>query len=230
MDARFISRDESARWRARQYCVRGHEQNDDHRPTTFWADPQRRDTVGVGSICSSGGLRSRSEGLEAKRQENGAPAIGKEAEVPYTNEAARKQVEEKTAQELICRERHRPLSVAVRAVSPAECDVPIRKGNQAMVRNGHSMGIAAEIAENMFRAAEGPFAVDDPLMAEHLTDKGVERLRVRKMLKPAVEAELAFFESVLQSCPEFASKDEPEHFLGKKVAMARMDPALVIER
>ncbi|MGA2260114.1 MAG: hypothetical protein ABSH28_01625 [Acidobacteriota bacterium] len=45
----------------------------------------------------------------------------------------------------------------------------------------------------------------DPLVAEQLTDKGVERLRVREMLKPAVEAELAFCESVLQSCPEFAS-------------------------
>lgn len=188
------------------------------------------DVLGGAPVWGSGSLRGRCEHLETKWQKSGSPPIGKKAEVSDADETLWQQVQQETTQELICRERHRPLSVAVGAVSPAEGDVAIRKGNQAMVGNGHSMGIAAEIAENIFRAAEGPFAVDDPLMAEQLTNKGVECLRVRKMLKPAVEAELAFCESVLQSCPEFAAKDEPEHFLGKKEAMARMDPSLVIER
>ena len=98
-----------------------------------------------------------------------------------------------------------------------------------MVGNGHSMGVAAEVAENILRAAEGRFAVDNPPMAEQLTDKRVERFRVREMLKPALEAELTFCESVLQSCPELASEDASEDFFRKKETMARTDPALVIE-
>ena len=75
-------------------------------------------------------------------------------------------MEQKAAQELICRQRHFAFTVAMRAVSPAECNISILKRNQAMVGNGHSMGVAAEIAENIFRAAEGPFAVDDPVVTE----------------------------------------------------------------
>jgi hypothetical protein len=99
-----------------------------------------------------------------------------------------------------------------------------------MVGNGDPMGIAAQIAENMFRAAKGWLAVYDPFVTEQLTDEGVESLRVRQILEFAVKAELALFESVLESLPDFASKYEPECFLGKKEAVTQMDPALVIGR
>lgn len=229
MDACFISRNESARRRARQYCVPGHEHNEDHRPTTFWADPHRRDRVGIGSICNSGGLRNRSEALKAKRQESGAPAIGNEAVVSDANKAARKQVEEKTAQELIHRKRHSALLVAVRRISPTESDVAICQGNQAMVGDGHSMGIAAEVFENMFRAAKGPFAVDDPIVAIELPDQGAESLRVGKVLELAMKANLALCECTLQRCGKLAPKDAAQHFDRKKEGIARTDPILVIE-
>jgi hypothetical protein len=187
------------------------------------------DMFGGASAWDSGGLGIRSEQLKTKRQNSSAPPIGKKAEASDADETLGKQVKQETTQELICRERHRAVYVAVRAVSPAECDVTIDKGNQAVVGNGHSMGVSAEIAENRFRATERPFAVGDPLVTEQLTDKGAERLGVRKMLKLAVEANLALCESVLQSCSEFSSKDEPEHFFGKKEVVARADPALVIE-
>ena len=92
------------------------------------------------------------------------------------------------------------------------------------------MGVAAKVAENMFRTAERGFAVYNPFVTEQLPDKGVEGLRVRQILKLAVEAELALCESVLESFPDFASEYEPECFIRKKEAVTRMDPALVIER
>ena len=91
-------------------------------------------------------------------------------------------MKEEATQELICRECHLAFNVAMRPVSPAECNLSIGKGNQAVVGNGHSMGIAADIPKNIFRAAERSFAVNDPVVPEQLTDKGVKRLRVRKML------------------------------------------------
>ncbi len=174
-------------------------------------------------------LRGRSEHLETKGQKSGAPPMGKKTKVSDAHKPLGQQVQQKTTQELIGRERHRPFPVAVSAVSPAEGDVAIGKGNQAMIGNGHSMGIAAQVAEHIFRAAKRPFAVHHPLMAEQLTDKGVERLRVRKVLKAAVEAERAFCESVLQGRPELASEDAPEDFFRKKETMVWTDPARVIE-
>lgn len=98
-----------------------------------------------------------------------------------------------------------------------------------MVGNGDPMGVAAQIAKNMFRATEGWPAVYHPFVTEQLTDKGAEDLWVRQILELAVEAELALCESVLESFPDFASKYEPECFFGKKEAVTRADPALVIE-
>ncbi len=119
--------------------------------------------------------------------------------------------------EFICLECHGLFSVAMRPVSPAKCDLPVRKGNQAAIGNGYSMCVAAKIAENIFRAAEGPFAVDDPVVTEQLTDKGVKRLRVRKMLQFAMEAEFALGESILESLREsLARNTSPSTFCGRK--------------
>jgi hypothetical protein len=49
-------------------------------------------------------------------------------------------------------------------------------------------------------------------------------------LELPVKAELALFESVLERFRYFASKHEPENLLGKKEAVMRTNPALVIER
>lgn len=185
--------------------------------------------LGSARIFSIRSRRSRTEQAETHRQESASPPIGEKAEASDANETLGKQVEQETTQELICREGHGAIYVAVRAVSPEEGDVAIVKGNQAVVGNGHPMCIAAEVAHYIFRPAEGPLAVDDPFVTEQLTHKGVEHLSVRERPKLSVEADLASCESVLQSFFEFAPKDEPQHLFRKQEAVARMDPALVIE-
>ena len=59
----------------------------------------------------------------------------------------------------------------------------------------------------------------------------MKRLRVRKMLQLAVEADFAFGESVLQSFPEFGSKYSLQHLFREKEAIAwiHAHPALMIE-
>jgi selenophosphate synthase len=49
--------------------------------------------------------------------------VGEEPEVADAYEAARQQVQEETAQELVDRQSQEPLLVGVRGVSPAEGDV-----------------------------------------------------------------------------------------------------------
>ena len=62
---------------------------------------------------------------EAERQECGSLPVGEEAEVADAHEAARQQMEQKTAQELFDGQSHEPLLVAVSGVSPAKGDVVI---------------------------------------------------------------------------------------------------------
>ena len=101
-----------------------------------------------------------------------------------------------------------------------------------MVGNGHSMGVAAEIAEHIFRAAEGPFAVNDPIVVVEVANKGTKRLWIRKRLQLAVKADFPLSKSLLEGIYNLSSKNLPEYPLGQKepVARIRRHPALMIKR
>ena len=102
--------------------------------------------------------------------------IGEESEVADAHETFREQVKQKAAQELLCGQCHIALHVSMRTVSPAEGNLSILERDQAMVGNGHSMCVAAEIFENMFRAAEWALAVDDPIFTVEVVNEGIKRL------------------------------------------------------
>ena len=72
--------------------------DDQHWPTTLGTRPKIVRTGGGGLLL---GLRCRAEQVKTKRQENGTPAMGQEAEVSDAHEAFGKQVQQESAQELI---------------------------------------------------------------------------------------------------------------------------------
>ena len=106
------------------------------------------------------------EQVKAKRQERGAPPVGEEAEVPNAHETFRKQVQQEPAQEFIERYGHELLFVVMSGIPPAEGDFPFSKPDQAMVGDGHTMSVAAQILEHVFRATEGRFRVNHPVFSE----------------------------------------------------------------
>ena len=59
--------------------------------------------------------------------------VGEEAEVADTDEAAREQVQQEAAQELIDGQLHDALAVAVRRVSPAEGHLPVTEYEESAV-------------------------------------------------------------------------------------------------
>jgi len=167
--------------------------------------------------------------LETTRQESCPPPIGQEPEVADANEAGRQQVEQEAAQELLDGERQEALLIAARGVSPAEGDLVVGQGDEAMVGDGDAVRVAAQVMENMLRTSERFFAVDDPVLAEELPEEARERLRLGEEPKVAVEAELAIGEGALESCDELASEDAAEHLDRKKEGITWADPARVIE-
>ncbi len=97
--------------------------------------------------------------------------MGDKAEVPDAQEAWGQEVDQKAAQELLDRKGHQALLVAVSRVSPAKGDLVVGQGGEAVIGDGHPMGVAAEIVENMLRTTEERFAVDDPIVVEQLPEK-----------------------------------------------------------
>ena len=75
------------------------------------------------------------------------------------HEAWGKHMEQEAAQELLHRQGHQALLVAVGGVSPAEGNLVVLQADQTVIGDGHPVGVAAEIAENMQRATKGWFAV-----------------------------------------------------------------------
>ena len=146
--------------------------------------------------------------------------VGEEAEVADAHEAARQQVEQEAAQELFDRQSHEPFSVAVSGVSPAEGDVAFAESDQPVVGDGDAVSVCAEIAQRVFWPTEGPFGVEDPVMAEQKSQPGGEGARFSKRQEVAVELELACMKGGLESGDKLAAEDTAEHLDGKEEGVA----------
>ena len=103
--------------------------------------------------------------------------MSEEAAVADAHETWWKYVEQKTSQELVHGQGHEALLVAVGGVSPAEGDLVTGEGNETMVGDGHSMGVSAQVVEDILGAPERRFAVDDPVPAEEWAEEGRESFR-----------------------------------------------------
>jgi len=70
------------------------------------------------------------------------------------------------------------LFVVVSGVAPAESDFAIRKGKQAMVGDGHAMGVAAQILEYVLWASKRPFGINHPVFSEQRPQPGSKDFRL----------------------------------------------------
>src|SRR5260370_40595051 len=60
--------------------------------------------------------------------------------------------------------------------SPAKSDLSFGERDQAMIRDGYAMGVAAPILEHILRTTEGRFSVDPPVLSEQRPRPGGESL------------------------------------------------------
>ena len=52
-----------------------------------------------------------------------------------------------------------------------------------MVRDGNAMGVARQVVENVFSAAEGWLGIDDPVLVEELSEKLAKAMWLSKTLE-----------------------------------------------
>ena len=75
-------------------------------------------------------------------------------------------MQQEAAQEFIVRQAGELLLVVVSRIAPAESDLAIGKGDEAMVGDGHAMGVAAQILQDIFGTTEGTFQVHHPVLSK----------------------------------------------------------------
>ena len=151
-----------------------------------------------------------------ERQECGAPAIGEEAERADADKAAGQDVEQEAAQELLRSERHHSLLVTVGIILPTESNLVMVESHEAVVGDGHAMGVAGEIAEHRMGTAEGGLGVDDPVLTEQGAQEGAEGLFVFERLERSGEGELVLLEAMFQTGNELAAEDATESVDGEE--------------
>ena len=153
--------------------------DDQHGTGTLRASPMR---LGRSLLCRRIAVRCRSwNQLAVERDERRAMAIRQEAVMRDTHESWRKNMRQKTPQELMRTDRHLTLLVPVRVVFPTEGDVfPIER-QEAMVADGNAMGIARQIVQHVLGSAEWRFEIDNPVMPVKGSEKTSELFWIGQM-------------------------------------------------
>ena len=101
----------------------------------------------------------------ALRKQSRSTAVGQESE-KAADEAAGQNVEKEASQELLRGKRHRSLLAAVGIILPAESDLIIVERHEAVIGDGHAMGVAGEVTDDLLRSAERWFGIDHPVLAK----------------------------------------------------------------
>ena len=79
--------------------------------------------------------------------------------------------------------------MVVRRIAPAESDLAIAEGDQAVVGDSYAMGVTAEIVHDIFRATEGAFQIDHPILSMKGSQPSGEDLGLCQKLQVSVEVE-----------------------------------------
>jgi len=158
--------------------------------------------------------RSHAQKLTAMLQLLLAVSIAEEPVVANTVEPTGQNVEQKSPDELVRREGHGFLLIVVAVVSPFKFYLAIFDVDDPMVRNGHPVGVAADIVHHLLRPGERWLGVDDPFHVSRQIEMTVESLRILERLKRSEEPQLAGVEGLLQILQEQSAEQPREHLYG----------------
>jgi hypothetical protein len=137
---------------------------------TLWTPPPRPagDSAFEVAAIDQTGQQSGAPGgqqLAAKFHLAGTMAVGQKAVIADALKTRGQSVLQEAADELVGGHGHHPIFCAITIILPAEGDLAVFHSQQALVGNGHAMGIAGEVLDDVLRSAEGSLGVDDPFTA-----------------------------------------------------------------
>jgi hypothetical protein len=95
-------------------------------------------------------------------------SVGEKAEVTDTHEAVGEHVEEKAADKLLGVKGHRLFLITIFAVPVAKSDLAVFDGEDAVIRQSDSVGVAAEIIKDRLWGAERFFGINHPVLFTQL--------------------------------------------------------------
>jgi hypothetical protein len=118
--------------------------------------------------------------LPAERQIAGAASMRQKPKEADPDKAPRQDVQQEPPQEFIGADRHGARLAAVPVILPAKGHGVVRDIEEAMIRDGDAVGVAGQIVQHMFGAAEGRFGVDDPVVPKESSQERPKCARIQQ--------------------------------------------------
>ena len=113
-------------------------------------------------------------------------------------------------------------------VAPAEADLTVLDGEEAVVGDGDAVGVLAEVVEDLVGPGEGALGVDDPLGLAEGLEVASEGVGVIERGEGVAELEPAGAEGLLEQFEEEAAEQAGEDANGEEEAGAAGDPAVTV--
>src|SRR5262249_7547754 len=136
--------------------------------------------------------------------------------VPNLDKTLGQDVQQEAAKELVGRDGDRMLAAS------AEGDPVLVERDESMVGQTDSMGVAAEIPEDLLRSTERRLDVDNPTGAIQLVAKAREATRIGQGGGGSLEPELAVVVQAHEASEEFAAEQRAEDAHRKEEVGARL--------
>jgi len=153
-----------------------------------------------------------------------ALGVGQEPEATDTDEPGGQDVEKEPPDELGGFEAKYSQALAPGVILVAESDSGCLQGEEAVVGDGHTVGVASQVLEDRVGPAEGGLGVDDPLRASGLGEESGEGGAMSQGLKRSMEAEPSVLEDLVEEGQEFAAEEAAQHPDGKEEVRGRRYP------
>jgi hypothetical protein len=132
--------------------------------------------------------------------------IGEEAVVADADEALGENVEKESSKKLYGVESHGAVAMASSVVLVSEAHLAVAGGDEPLVGDRDSMGVAGEVLEDPFGTTEGRLGIDNPVLVLEGVEQGIPCVRVGEVAALPVELETVLLEGVLQVSDELASE------------------------
>ena len=182
----------------------------------------------VSGRIGAGPAGAIAEQFPAARQLPRTMAVAEEAVVPDAVKPVRQHMDQEAADELPAVQGHRLLAVAVPVILPAEADLAVVHGHQAVVGDGDTVGIPPDIVENLCRPGEGPLRVDHPLGVPNRRQVTPERGGLMEVAVRGEEVQLTGGERLLQVVQEQAPEHPRQHPDRQEEPRPAGDPAFAV--
>ena len=114
-------------------------------------------------------------------------------------------------------------------ISPGESDFTAFDIDDPMIRDGHAVGVAADVIQHLLWSGEGWFGVDNPFHVSYRIEVALKSLSISQGLKRGEEVQLARVEGLLEVDQEQAAEQARQHPHGQKKVWAAGDPLGAIE-